>query len=118
MTLRFFTFLGCFAACIALLAQPKLGQPAPDFTGTDINGRPQRLGDYRGRIVVLESYNPDCPFSKNHYATGCMQALQGAAVSKGVVWLMISSTSPGQAGYRKPDAARKEFAERNMKATA
>lgn len=118
MTIRLFAFLGCFAACVALLAQPKLGQAAPDFTGTDINGRPHRLSDYRGKIVVLESYNPDCPFSKNQYASGCMQALQGAVVSKGIVWLVISPTSPGQPGYRKPDAARKEFGERNMKATA
>ncbi len=47
-----------------------------------------------------------------------MQALQAAAVSKGVVWLVICPASPGQPGYRKPDAARKEFADRNMKATA
>lgn len=118
MTIRFFAVIGCLAVCMALLAQPKVGQAAPDFAGTDINGRPHRLSDYRGKIVVLESYSPDCPFSNNHYTTGCMQALQAAVVSKGIVWLVIGSTPPGQPGYRKPDAARKEFVERNMKATA
>ena len=54
----------------------EIGKPAPDFTGTDINGKTVKLSDYTGKIVVIESYNSDCPFCHNHYQTGAMQELQ------------------------------------------
>ena len=54
----------------------EIGKPAPDFTGTDINGKTVKLSDYAGKVVVIESYNSDCPFCNNHYKTGAMQALQ------------------------------------------
>ena len=50
----------------------EVGKPAPDFTGTDINGKTVKLSDYQGKIVIIESYNSDCPFCHNHYATGAM----------------------------------------------
>lgn len=100
------------------LGQAQVGQPAPDFSGTDINGRSHRLGDYRGKIIVLEAYNFDCPFCANHYKSGAMQALQAAVVSKGGVWLVVNSTAATNPSYRNPEAARKEFADLGMKATA
>jgi len=106
------------AAQALVLAEAKVGQPAPDFVGTDINGRTHRLSDYRGKIVVLEAYNLDCPFCANHYKSGAMQELQAAAVSKGIVWLVVNSVNAGNPSYRNAAAARKEFAELKIKATA
>jgi hypothetical protein len=95
-----------------------VGKTAPGFSGTDINGKVHRLSDYKGKIVVLEAINLDCPFSANHYKTGSVQALQAATVSKGVVWLLINSTHAKHASYRTPQAARKEFADNHIRATA
>lgn len=106
------------AAQALVLAEAKVGQPAPDFVGTDINGRTHRLSDYRGKIVVLEAHNLDCPFCANHYKSGAMQELQGAAVSKGIVWLIVNSVDARNPSYRNAAAARKEFAEQKIKATA
>lgn len=94
------------------------GKPAPEFAAKDINGRTHRLSDYRGKIVVLEAYNLDCPFCANHYKTGAMQALQAAVTSKGGIWLVVNSSHPQSSAYRSADAARKEFAAQGMKATA
>lgn len=104
--------------CTVALAEAKVGESAPDFTAVDIHGKTHRLSDYRGKIIVLEAYNLDCPFSANHYKTGAMQALQEAVVNKGGVWLVINSTHKGHPSYRSPEAARKEFTSMGMKATA
>ena len=71
----------------------EIGKPAPDFTGTDINGKTVKLSDYKGKIVVIESYNSDCPFCKNHYRTGAMQELQHDLAAKDVVWLVVDSVN-------------------------
>ena len=75
-----------------------LGQPAPDFTLNDIAGRPHRLSDYRGKTVVLEWHNPDCPFVRKHYNSDNLPGLQRAATADGVVWLLINSGAPGKEG--------------------
>lgn len=110
--------LGVLAAPLVLLGDVKVGQPAPDFSGTDIQGKAHRLSDYRGKVVVIEAYNADCPFCANHYKSGAMQALQGSVVTKGVIWLVVNSTHTSNPSYRKPDAARREFAQFGMKASA
>ena len=94
------------------------GKPAPDFTGTDINGKTIKLSDYKGKIVVLESYNLDCPFCANHFKTGAMQELQGELTGKGVVWLLINSVNPNHPSHRSADDAKVEWAKQNIKATA
>ncbi len=101
----------------AAWAAAEVGQPAPDFTATDINGKAVKLSDYKGRIVVLESYNFDCPYCHNHFATGAMQELQGYVTSRGGVWLMVNSVNPKNPSHRNPETARKEWAEQKMKAT-
>lgn len=114
------TLFGLGLACTlagAAWGQVRTGQPAPDFVAKDMNGRALRLSDYQGKIVVLEAYNPDCPFCANHYRSGLMPGLQAAVTSKGGVWLVIASAQPGQPGYRDAAAARKEFAAQGMKAT-
>lgn len=72
-----------------------VGQKAPDFTLTDTAGKTVRLGDYKGKHVVLEWNNPGCPFVRKHYDSANMQALQKEAAAKGVVWLAVNSTETG-----------------------
>ncbi len=105
-----------FLGQLLALAEAQVGKPAPDFTATDINGKTHQLSDYKGRIVVLESYNLDCPFCGNHFKTGAMQELQAYAASRDVVWLLVNSASRHSGSYRNPAAARKEFAAQKMKA--
>ena len=80
-------------------AAQALGRPAPDFTLADANGRNVRLADFRGRTVVLEWNNPECPFTRKHYDSGNMQRTQAAAAQAGVVWLTINSSAPGKQGH-------------------
>lgn len=96
----------------------EVGKPAPDFTGTDINGKTIKLSDYKGKIVIIESYNSDCPYCHNHYATGAMQELQKDLAAKGVVWLVVDSVNKKNFSYRTPEQARKEMADEKMTATA
>lgn len=77
----------------------RVGDPAPGFTGTDSNGQTHKLSDYRGKFVVLEWTNSDCPFTRKHYSSGNMQALQKEWTAKGVVWLTVLSSAPGADGY-------------------
>lgn len=74
------------------------GQPAPDFVLTDIDGQAHHLSDYRGKVVVLEWNNPDCPIVHKHYDSGNIPRLQKAAEADGVVWLLINSGAPGKEG--------------------
>ena len=108
-------------AALALTASAfavEIGKPAPDFTGTDINGKTVKLSDYKGKIVVIESYNSDCPFCHNHYATGAMQELQKDLAAKGVVWLLVDSVNTKNFSYRTPEQARKESTDLKIAATA
>jgi peroxiredoxin len=77
----------------------RVGEPAPEFTGTDSQGRTQMLSAYRGKYVVLEWTNNGCPFTRKHYESGNMQALQKQWTGKGVVWLTVISSAPGEQGY-------------------
>jgi peroxiredoxin len=77
----------------------KVSDSAPDFTGTDSNGKTQTLSEYKGKFVVLEWSNRDCPYTRKHYSSGNMQALQKEWTVKGVIWLTILSSAPGQQGY-------------------
>jgi peroxiredoxin len=117
MKRKLFT-LGIFAATFSILAAAEIGNPAPDFTATDINGKTHTLADYKGKLVVLEAYNLDCPFCRNHYKTGAMQELQTELTGKGVVWLIVNSVNPNNPSHRSAEAARKEWDAQKIKATA
>jgi peroxiredoxin len=79
-----------------------VGQPAPDFNLVDSNGARHSLSDLKGKVVVLEWVNFECPFVGKHYGSGNMQKLQKAYTGKGVVWLSINSSAEGKQGYFAP----------------
>ncbi len=76
-----------------------MGEPAPDFTATDTNGKVHKLSEYQGKFVVLEWTNRGCPYTQKHYNSGNMQRLQREWTSRGVVWLTVISSAPGKQGY-------------------
>ena len=78
---------------------PQVGQPAPDFGAPDSQGRTRHLADFKGKTVVLEWTNADCPYTRRHYSSGNMQGLQQLAQQHDVVWLSIVSSAPGKQGY-------------------
>ena len=86
-------------------AAPRVSEPAPDFEGVDTRGEAHRLADYRGKIVVLEWTNHDCPFVRKHYGAGNMQDQQREAAAQGVVWLSVISSAPGKQGHVSPGEA-------------
>jgi hypothetical protein len=83
-------------------AQVVTGEAAPDFTLTDTKGVAHRLSGLKGRVVLLEWSNPDCPFVKKFYASKSIQQWQADYVSRGVVWLSINSSAAGKQGYYSP----------------
>jgi peroxiredoxin len=100
------------------LAAPQTGQPAPEFTLTDSNGKSHKLSDFKGKFVVLEWLNHGCPFVVKHYSSGNMQKLQKEFTGKDVVWLSIASSAPGKQGHMSPEETNKVKEEKGSAATA
>jgi peroxiredoxin len=98
LVVRSFVLLALVASGFAV----KTGDPAPNFTVVDSNGRQQHLSDYKGKFVVLEWHNQGCPYTKKHYESGNMQQLQKEWTGKGVVWLTVISSAPGMQGFVTP----------------
>jgi peroxiredoxin len=94
------------------------GEVAPDFTLTDSKGTSHKLSDFRGKLVVLEWLNHECPFVKKHYSGGDMQKLQKEYTAKGVVWLSIISSAPGKQGHRTGPQADVDTQDKNASPTA
>lgn len=111
-----FIALTALIVCATTSFAAEVGKPAPDFTGTDIFGKTVKLSDHKGKIVVIESYNPDCPYCKHHFA-GAAQELQKEMADKGVVWLLVSSAGKSHSSYRNPADAQKEWADQKLAAT-
>jgi peroxiredoxin len=80
----------------------KPGEMAPDFRGVDSNGKTHSLAEYRGKYVVLEWANKGCPYEQKQYNSGNMERLQKEWTAKGVVWLSVLSSAPGQQGNVTP----------------
>jgi len=78
------------------------GQPAPDFTLSDLAGKPVKLSDLKGKFVVLEWVNPECPYVQKHYDSANMPNLQKEFGAKQVAWLAINSTREGHAEFKSP----------------
>lgn len=116
-------FIGGAAALAMVVAAPAaaaptVGQPAPAFTVTDSNGRQHSLSDFRGRTVVLEWTNADCPFVKKFYEPGAMQRMQADATRNGVVWLTVNSGAPGKQGHVTPAQANAKMKAAGFNSTA
>lgn len=95
---RIFPFILILAVALSAYAA-RVGSLAPEFTGTDTHGHAHRLSDFRGKYVVLEWTNKDCPYTRKQYDSGNMQRLQREWTAKGVVWLTILSSAPEKQGY-------------------
>ncbi len=104
--------LGAVASFTAFAAAT-VDQPAPAFTATTADGRSVDLASLRGKTVVLEWTNHDCPYVKKHYDSGNIQAQQKEAAAQGVVWLQVISSAPGQQGFVDGPTAAKLNASRN-----
>jgi peroxiredoxin len=102
----------------AVQAKAMVGQPAPAFTLTDADGKTHSLADFKGKTVVLEWTNAECPFVKKHYGAGNMQAQQGEATAAGVVWLTVNSGAPGKQGAVDGAGAKAIIASSGGKQTA
>ncbi len=108
---------------LAVIAAPAygaavVGKPAPLFKAADVNGKAVSLSAFRGKTVVIEWNNPDCPFVKKHYGSGNMQKTQAAAVKDGVVWLTINSSAPGNQGHMNGAQAKAYVAKTGARPTA
>ncbi len=111
-------------ACMLLLA-PSLeahaaaivGKSAPELELRDADGKTVRLDSFKGKYVVLEWVNRQCPFVNKHYGSGNMQALQKKYTEKGVVWLSICSSAPGKQGYVEGPEAKAWMSEKKAAPT-
>lgn len=99
-TLRIFLAgLGLLALCGTAYAEAAVGQAAPEFSLQDSAGATHSLADLKGKLVVLEWVNPDCPFVRKHYDSQNMQGLQAKYTAQDVVWLSIASSAAGKQGH-------------------
>ncbi len=106
------------AFALTCAATTQTGQPAPDFTLTDSDGKTHKLSDFAGKVVVLEWLNHGCPFVKKQYDSGNMQKLQKKYTGEGVVWLSIVSSAPGKQGHMSPADTNKTKTEKGAAPTA
>lgn len=90
---------------------PQVGQPAPDFSLKDTQGRAVALAALKGKVVVLEWTNPGCPFVQRHYGAGSLQALQAQATAMGVVWITVNSTNPDHKDFLPAPALQAKLGE-------
>ena len=115
------TAIGCMALGLTSAAYPEeatVGLPAPDFKLTDTMGHEHTLSALKGKFVVLEWTNYDCPFVKKHYGSGNMQRLQKTYTAKDVVWLTVNSSAPGKQGNYPPEKWNEMTKEKSVAATA
>jgi peroxiredoxin len=105
------------ALTLPAAASPEIGKEAPNFTARTADGKTVDLKALRGKIVVLEWTNHDCPYVRMHYGANNMQSTQKDATAQGIVWLQIISSPPGKQGFLEGPAAIKVNAERNAAPT-
>ena len=114
---------GFFALALIILGNSSLGHaatvgdPAPDFTAIDSNGKEHKLADSKGKYVVLEWHNQSCPFVVSQYK-GKMEKLQAKWVRKGVQWFAVISSAPGMEGYAEATQANSDMNSHHAHLTA
>lgn len=111
-------FFLLLALSLSVLAGVEPGEPAPEFSLTDSKGATRKLSDFRGKLVVLEWLNHECPFVKKHYEGENMQNLQKEYTGKGIIWLSIISSAPGKQGHRTGPQADADTKDKNAVPTA
>ena len=80
-------------------AHAEVGKPAPDFALKDLDGKEVRLSSFKGKTVVLEWFNPGCPFVDKSHTKGSLKDAAKRHAKSGVVWLAINSGAPGKQGH-------------------
>lgn len=105
------------AAVLPAKAAVEVGAPAPAIEATDVNGNAFNLEDHKGKIVVLEWTNKDCPFVVKHYDSGNMQKLQKEAKAEGVEWVVINSSADGKQGHLSAEEAKALMSEQGSEPT-
>lgn len=103
--LKLYSIILCFTASFGANALPVPEKPAPDFTGVTTAGETISLAEFRGRNVVLEWTNHECPYVKKHYNSGNMQRTQRELTEDGVVWISVISSAEGLQGYVSAEEA-------------
>jgi len=116
LTVFFLSSILSFAS--ATQAEVQIGASAPQFTASDVHGVNQSLDQYKGKIIVLEWTNPECPYVVKHYQTGNMQQLQKKYVGLGVVWLTINSSGENKQGNLSTEEAKNYLSEKAAMPTA
>jgi peroxiredoxin len=106
------------ATAVFAFDPPPVGSAGPGFSLTDAKGKTHSLSQYKGKYVVLEWFNPECPFVKKHYGSGNMQKLQEEYTRRGVVWLTINSSAPGTLGALTPEQGEQKMTEWKTRNTA
>lgn len=99
-------------------AEAVVGGPAPEFSLPDAAGQTRSLSEFKGKFVVLEWFNNECPFVGKHYGSGNMQRLQAAYTGKGIIWLTVVSSAPGKQGHLLPPQAQAVIRQRQSHQTA
>lgn len=112
-----FTLLAIVGLCSTSVAVAKMDKPAPDFTLNSVSGTMVSLSDYKGKTVVLEWTNHECPYVQKHYDSDNMQSLQRKYTTQDVVWLSIISSAPGKQGYIDAETANQLTSSRNAAPT-
>ena len=77
-------------------ASVDVDKAAPNFSLTDSMGKTVQLEDFKGKTVVLEWTNDQCPYVVKHYSSDNMQSLQRKYTEQDVVWLSIISSAKGK----------------------
>ncbi len=113
-----FALVACSPEVAETLPDLPIGKEAPGFRLNDVNGRVVSLSNFRGKTVVLEWSNPECPTVKKHYESGNMQKTQAAAAADGVVWLTVNSSAEGKQGHMTPAEAKALTASQQSRRTA
>jgi hypothetical protein len=111
-------FAGALLATSGVQANAELDKPAPQFTAVGADGKQVKLDAYKGKTVVLEWTNHECPFVVKHYESGNIPSLQKDATAKGIVWLQVISSAPGAQGNVDGATAQKINGYRQSKPTA
>jgi len=109
------TLLAAAVVAAALIGAPaafatRPGDAAPNFEARDVDGNLVKLSDFKGKTVVLDWANYQCPFDRMHYESGHIPGLQKTYVADGVIWLTIMSSAPGQQGFFPPTELKSQDA--------